>query len=297
MFILGMCEFGIGLSVYTFWFLFPKVGAFWCAPLALLAGGSGMWATTRSWVIAACVLASFSVVCGLAGAITDGIASAIWVSPAICAQYSNPTTNGGSASYTFYGDTTDDSLMFELGLWMAFNLFPDPALCYCITKSAAAQSYAMASSQTNTCADVRNKWMLNLSASCVLCSLICIGSFVLAVISCVDLCRKSEGVQGVQVIQTVGQPIAKVEMMQQYAQHPYPQQPYPQQQYAQQQQYPPQQPYPQQQYAQQQQYPPQQQHPSLDQTYAHNHDQHVGRGSEHTMTALRNSGSMRLSGH
>ena len=300
MLLLGICEFGIGLSVYTFWKTFPKVGAFWAAVLAVPTGASAMWAKSRSSIIAVCVLASFSIVVGVAAAATDGIASAIWTSPAICGQ----VTKDPPGAF-LYGDTDNKDLIKALSSWMFIYLLgsplslSDPTFCYCIAgKSSIGSAYNLASAK-NTCADVRNSWMNNLSASAAMCSLICILSFILAVVSCVDLCRKPKEIVVFQTGLQTGNPAMQMAPAKRLS-HSSPQMQYPQQypqaqlQYPQmqQQQYPQQmqQQYPQQ-MQQQMQYPQQQFNvPAYDQTYAGGQDQVIGRGSDVELAAFRSSG-------
>ena len=301
MLLLGICEFGIGLSVYTFWKTFPKVGAFWAAVLAVPTGASAMWAKSRSSIIAVCVLASFSIVVGVAAAATDGIASAIWTSPAVCFQH----TFDPPAS-SFYGDTDNTDLVLSLFLWMAVYVktasplsFLDPSFCYCLSgKSSIGSAYNLASAK-NTCADVRNSWMNNLSASAAMCSLICILSFIMAVVACVDLCRKPKEIVVFQTGLQTGNPAMQMAPAKRLS-HSSPQMQYPQQypqaqlQYPQmqQQQYPQQmqQQYPQQ-MQQQMQYPQQQFNvPAYDQTYGGGQDQVIGRGSDVELAAFRSSG-------
>ena len=291
MFILGMCELGIGLVVYSFWDKFPKVGAFWAAALALPAAGSAMYAKTRGSIISVCVLSSISIVVAAAAAATDGIAGAFWTSPAICGQ----SGGTGSGKYTIYGDTGDTELTNIMATYLLLGLgflYP-PDVCLCFVSGGGlktASVYNLASPNQNTCADVRNSWMPNLAASCILCALICVLSFIMAIYSCIDLCRKPK--PQIAVIQTAGYPQPQYPQQQlQYPSGAAPPQQYPPQQYPPQQQpqYQPQFP--------PQQYPPKLQHnvPPYEHTYAGGHDSEVGRGSEVQLAAFRNSGGSRLS--
>jgi len=260
MLVLSIIELCIGLAVYSFWEFFPKVGAFWAASLAIPAGYCAYRAKSRSYITAACVLASLSIVVAGAGAATDCIATAIWTDPVVCGQA------GGSSKYTVYGDTNDVTIMFVMAFIYGFGAAPtNPNVCFCIIKKSGGTAYTLANPGSTTCENVRNSWMPSLAASSAMCILICVLSFILAVAACVDLCRKPANNE-ITVIQTVGYPTSP-------GYYPQQQPPYPQHQHQQ---------YHQQQYAQNFA-------PAYDQTYSGGRDKEIGQGSEIQLTAFRNS--------